>query len=159
MIPLEPSSLSLDSRAAYAIWSRLLSCLVTEALLRAFYLPFPPNDRTPAVGIMVVLSTNLISEQPSICRALVASDIYAIVPLYREPVLRPSLPQRHGSPVALVDPLDMLPEVYELIEHAGPVSSSIFSLQQFQVLNWKLDSRKRVPWPRIFCSCASALEA
>lgn len=128
MVPSEPSSLSPGSRAAHAVSSRLLSCLVTEALLRAFYLPLPPNVHSSAAGIMVVLSTNLFLEQPLISRTLVASDIYAIVPLYREPVLKTSLPQRQGSPVGLVDPLDMLPEIYELTRYVGPVSFPVFCL-------------------------------
>ncbi|KAJ3986708.1 IucC family-domain-containing protein [Lentinula detonsa] len=146
MIPPQPFLLPPDSRAAYAIWSRLLSCLVTESLLRAFYLPLPPNVPGPATGIMVILSTNLISEKPQISRALVASDIYAIVPLYREPVLKEeNFLQKHGKSVALVDPLDMLPEIYELTEdsllHLVSAAGSDFQAAVFSVLTpppWKL---------------------
>ncbi|KAJ4479333.1 IucC family-domain-containing protein [Lentinula aciculospora] len=143
MIPSEPFLLSPDSHAAYAIWSRLLSCLVTESLLRAFYLPLPPNIPGSAAGIMVILSTNFISEEPSITRALSASDIYAIVPLYHEPVLNEEiLSKNHGSLIALVDPLDMLPEIYELTEHASLHSAAAsFQAAVFSVLTpppWKI---------------------
>ncbi|KAH7876973.1 IucC family-domain-containing protein [Lentinula edodes] len=145
MIPSEPFQLPPDARAAYAIWSRLLSCLVTESLLRAFYLPLPPHVGS-AAGIMVILSTNLISENPSISRALVSSDIYAIVPLYHEPILKlESVFQEHGSIVALVDPLDMLPEIYEVTENPSTHFASAFETQfqtaVFSVLTpppWKL---------------------
>ncbi|KIK67840.1 hypothetical protein GYMLUDRAFT_238041 [Collybiopsis luxurians FD-317 M1] len=148
MVPFEPFQLEPASRAAHAIWSRLLSCLVTESLLRAFYLPIPSNIASPAAGIMVVLSTSLISEKPLITRDLVASDIYAIVPLYREPVLKgENLLQRHGSPIALVDPLDMFPEIYELTTSSSITSESHhvnkFHAAVFSVLippPWKLHS-------------------
>ncbi|KAJ3840591.1 IucC family-domain-containing protein [Lentinula raphanica] len=144
MIPPEPFSLDPDSRAAHAIWSRLLSCLVTESLLRAFYHPLPLNAPGPAKGIMVILSTNLISERPTISRALVASDIYAIVPMYREPVLKKEDPaHKHGRPIALVDPLDMLPEIYELAENSSLYSTNDFHRAVFSVLApppWKLSN-------------------
>ncbi|KAF8640269.1 hypothetical protein AX16_010164 [Volvariella volvacea WC 439] len=108
------SGLPPAEHATFAVTSRLLSCLVTEQLLRAFYVPItPPNQAT---GVLVILSTHLISEQAVISRALRVGDIYAIVPLRTPPVFKNKTCYRHGREVGLVDPLDMLPEVYELTE-------------------------------------------
>lgn len=98
--------------AAFAVNSRLLSCLVTEGLLRAVYLDIKsPN----AAGVLVILSTNVMVAQP-ITRALRPGDIFALVPLHNAPVCRPQSSGKHGKMVSLVDPLDMLPVVYELVE-------------------------------------------
>lgn len=93
--------------------SRLLSCLVTEQLLRAFYVSLTNPNR--AAGVLVILSTHLISEQPVINRSLRSSDIFALVPLRHAPVFNGGQTQ-HGRSVGLLDPLDMLPEIYELAE-------------------------------------------
>ncbi|KAF5334269.1 hypothetical protein D9758_015548 [Tetrapyrgos nigripes] len=113
MSTTEQSLLPPAEHAAFAVSSRLLSCLVTESLLRSFYLPLPRSRK--AAGLLVVLATSLISEQPVITRVLKSTDVFAIVPLRHPPVLKDQhLGDKHGSPVALVDPLDMLPEIYEL---------------------------------------------
>src|SRR6202161_1366159 len=71
--------------AAFAVNSRLLSCLVTEGLLRAVYL----DIKSPhAAGVLVILSTNVMVAQP-INRALRPGDIFALVPLHDTPVFRP----------------------------------------------------------------------
>ncbi|KAJ7733428.1 IucC family-domain-containing protein [Mycena maculata] len=100
--------------AVFAVSSRLLSCLVTESLLRAFYLEV--KQSTAMAGILVVLSTSVISEQPVITRALRPNDIFAIVPLRNAPVFKDTTPTKHGRTVGLVDPLDMVPEVYVLVK-------------------------------------------
>ncbi|KAG5652766.1 hypothetical protein H0H81_003704 [Sphagnurus paluster] len=103
--------------AAFAVISRIISCLVTEQLLRGFYIPIVNNHR--CTGVLVVLSTNLDSEK-SIIR-LRSSDIFAIVPLRQPPVFIPvdsTHNYEHGRPVGLVDPLDMLPNIFELSQTA-----------------------------------------
>lgn len=113
------STQSPTEKGAFAVSSRLLSCLVTESLLRAFYLPLDKTQRAfmPIVsGILVILSPNLISEEPIISRVLHADDVFAIVPLHHPPVLREGSNDEHGRLVGLLDPLDMLPEVFDLIE-------------------------------------------
>ncbi|KAF7330280.1 C2 domain-containing protein [Mycena venus] len=67
-------------------------------------------------GLLVILSTSVISEQPVITRALRPNDIFAIVPLRNRPVFKDSRPTKHGRIVGLVDPLDMIPEIYVLAE-------------------------------------------
>ncbi|KAF7327460.1 C2 domain-containing protein [Mycena kentingensis (nom. inval.)] len=109
--------------AAFAVNSRLISCLVTESLLRAFYVDLPKPSASKASGLLVILSTqtSVITEQPVIARALRPDDIFAIVPLHHAPVFKdtPATRTKHGRVVGLVDPLDMVPEVYLLAEIAS----------------------------------------
>jgi hypothetical protein len=46
-------------------------------------------------------------------RALRPEDIFAILPLHQEPVFSGAI-TRHGRPVWLLDPLDMIPSIFEL---------------------------------------------
>ena len=112
------SGLPPTQHGAFATISRLLSCLVTEKLLRGIYIP--AVNPSCSTGVLVVLSTRLTSEVPFIGHLLCPSDIFAIVPLRNAPVFAPYHKdcdeQRHGRPVGLVDPLDMIPEIYELSE-------------------------------------------
>ncbi|KAF7312079.1 C2 domain-containing protein [Mycena indigotica] len=112
-----------NEHAGFAVISRLIACLVTESLLCAFYIETPKSSAMPYSGILVILATttSVISEQPNITRALRPDDIFAIVPLHHAPVFKasPSTPTKHGRPVGLVDPLDMLPEVYVLVDTSG----------------------------------------
>jgi len=108
------SGLPPHEHAPFAVISRLLSCLVTESLLRAYYVPL--STSASAAGVLVVLSTHLISENPILNRVLRSNDVLAIVPLHHPPVLRGSTVYRHGRLVGLLDPLDMMPFVYEFTE-------------------------------------------
>lgn len=103
---------SVQKRAAFAVISRLLSCLVTEAILRAIYVAI--EDISPTAGIVIILSAHMTSEQTVIDWALHARDILAIVPVHHSPVLKVAPSSKHGESVALLDPLDMLTEIYEL---------------------------------------------
>ena len=105
---------SVQKRAAFAVISRLLSCLVTEAVLRAFYVAI--EDISPAAGVVIILTAHMTSEQTVIDCALHARDILAIVPVHHSPVLKEASSSKHGESVALLDPLDMLTEIYELGE-------------------------------------------
>ncbi|KAK7032831.1 C2 domain-containing protein [Favolaschia claudopus] len=111
--------------ARFAVSSRLLSCLVTESLLRAFYLEAKQSETM--AGILVILSMSVISEQPIITRALRPNDIFAIVPLHSPPVFKDATPTKHGKIVGLLDPLDMIPEIYVLAENTSgdPVRDDI----------------------------------
>jgi hypothetical protein len=99
--------------ASFAVISRLISCLVTESLLRAYYIPLSGISDTS--GFAVILSTHLISEKPVINRSLRPHDIFVIVPLLNTPVLGGTA-SRHGYPIGLLDPLDMAPVFYELAD-------------------------------------------
>ena len=97
-------------RAAFAVTSRLLASIVTENLLRAFYVPV---DAEHAAGVCVILSTHVIGECSVLERSLRPSDVFAVIPLHHAPVFKGEN-SVHGRPVWLLDPLDMLPSVYEL---------------------------------------------
>ncbi|KAJ3572545.1 hypothetical protein NP233_g3007 [Leucocoprinus birnbaumii] len=104
--------------ATFAVISRLLSCLVTESLLRAYYIPI--TGVSDVSGFAVILATHLLSEQPIINRSLRPHDIFAIVPLRNAPAFGDAVLSRHGRAIGLLDPLDMVPVVYELTEtHSG----------------------------------------
>lgn len=151
------SGLPPQEHASFAVISRLLSCLVTEKLLRAFYVSLPsppaepsashqaavhqqtqqpqhdsikirPRSLNQAAGVLVILSTHLISEQTAINRTLRARDIYAIVPLRCPPVFKGPFEYLHGRAVGLVDPLDMQPVVYELLEAQPGDEQSVSNL-------------------------------
>lgn len=100
--------------ATFAVISRLLSCMVTESLLRAYYIPL--SGVADASGFAVILSTHLISEHPIINRSLRPHDIFAIVPLQSPPAFGEATLSRHGRAIGLLDPLDMIPVFYELTE-------------------------------------------
>ncbi|KDR79022.1 hypothetical protein GALMADRAFT_137986 [Galerina marginata CBS 339.88] len=109
---LAESPLPPRERASFAVLSRFLSCLVTESILRAFYVPFKTS--TPGTsGILVVLSTHTISEDINTPRTFNSKDIFAMVPLHHPPVLQDKETYKYGQLVGLVDPLDMRFPVYE----------------------------------------------
>jgi hypothetical protein len=97
-------------RAAFAVTSRLLASVVTESLLRAYYLPILSEE---ACGVCIILSTHVIGEHPIITRSLRPADVFAILPLHQEPVFSGE-PTKHGRPIWLLDPLDMIPSILEL---------------------------------------------
>ncbi|KXN81324.1 hypothetical protein AN958_05179 [Leucoagaricus sp. SymC.cos] len=107
-------SLPPAQHATFAVISRLISCMVTESLLRAYYIPL--LGVPDASGFAVILSTHLLSEQPIINRSLRPHDIFAIIPLQHLPPLSEAPASRHGQPIGLLDPLDMTPAFYELTE-------------------------------------------
>lgn len=93
-------------KAAFAVTSRLLSSIITEGLLPAVYVPL--DDSTIARGLCVILSRD---QTPGPLRA---SDVYAVVPLHHQPLLKPrDATTALGRSVWLLDPFDMLPRVLE----------------------------------------------
>jgi hypothetical protein len=132
------SGLPPPQHAAFAVISRLLSCLVTEQILRGLYIAIP--DLLEASGVLVVLSTHLISEKPIINRALRPNDVFAIVALRNTPVLSGTAASKHGHPVGLVDPLDMLPQIYELAEASSEDSNHVRSPTATLVIPHRLTS-------------------
>ena len=86
--------------------------MVTESLLHAFYIPIYSEE---ARGVCIILSTHVmgVGEHDILTRALRPEDIFAILPLHQEPVFSGAL-TRHGRPIWLLDPLDMIPSIFEL---------------------------------------------
>ena len=98
-------------RAVFATSSRLLSCLVTESLVRAFYIPV---NGTEARGACVVLSGRASASSPVLPPAHAASDILAIVPLRGVPIFKSESGDTFSREIGLLDPSDMLPFVLEV---------------------------------------------
>ncbi|KAF7727683.1 hypothetical protein EC973_007238 [Apophysomyces ossiformis] len=101
--------------AKFATTSRLIACLVSEALVQAYYVPTPDT-----LGICVLLRPHVIEEN-KIPTLLCLSDILAVVPLRGLPIL--STPRVTATwngvvctRIELVDSLDMLPHIYSLSE-------------------------------------------
>ncbi|KAJ7671583.1 IucC family-domain-containing protein [Mycena polygramma] len=84
-------------RAAFGTAARMLSCLVTESLARGIYLKLA--DGLDATGICVVLLGDVSSRPPpDIATAYTADNILA---------------DPRGKEIGLLDPMDMLPLVFE----------------------------------------------
>jgi len=121
------SLLQPTERAAFAVASRLLASIVTESLLRAFYIPIH-SEEALACGVCIILSTNVMAENPIPTRALGPADVFAILPLHQEPVFSGTV-TGHGRPIWLLDPLDMIPSIFELSSRgAGLIESVWFHL-------------------------------
>jgi hypothetical protein len=104
------SRLQPSERAAFAVTSRLLASIVTESLLRSYYVPIHSEE---ASGICVILSTNAMGERHVLTRSLHPADVFAIIPLHQEPIFSGTF-TRHGRPIWLLDPLDMVPYIFEI---------------------------------------------
>lgn len=104
------AGLNPEDRAIFAVNARLISCLVTESLLRALYLPIHGFEAT---GICVLLGNDVSSEPPS-QQPCTSRDIVAVVPLRHVPVFRHDSADTRGKEIGLLDPLDMLPLVFEV---------------------------------------------
>jgi hypothetical protein len=103
------SRLQPSERAAFAVTSRLLSSIVTESLLSSYYVPIQSEE---ARGICVILSASM-SEHHVLTRPLQPADVFAIVPLNQEPIFSGTY-GTHGRPIWLLDPLDMVPLIFEI---------------------------------------------
>lgn len=111
--------LSSGDRAAFAVTSRLLSCLITESLLKALFVPVD-NEKT--VGACIVLSKQATAAGLPIRKPYRPADVFVIIPLRTRPILKPSRNHCDGKEIGLVDPLDMLPWIYEIQNVPDPSS-------------------------------------
>lgn len=114
-MPSFPKNLATAQRAVFATTSRLLSCLVTESLVRALYFPL---DGFEATGFAVLLSGDISAKEPP-TEAYAALHILAIIPLRHMPVFKHNPTDRRGQEIGLLDPLDMMPLVLEVTETPG----------------------------------------
>ncbi|KAG5652765.1 hypothetical protein H0H81_003703 [Sphagnurus paluster] len=103
------AGLNPADRAVFATNARLISCLVTESLLRAIYIPI---SRTDAIGMCVVLENEVSSDASH--KPYQSKDILAIVPLLHLPLFRHDGTDLRGKEISLLDPLDMMPVVFEV---------------------------------------------
>ncbi|KIK10167.1 hypothetical protein K443DRAFT_141341 [Laccaria amethystina LaAM-08-1] len=88
-------------RALFATTARLISCLVTESLTRAYYLPLHlPNA---PIGVAVLLAGNVFPDNT----AFDAGDVIAVVALRHPPVFRGEVKSSRGREIGLLDPQDL----------------------------------------------------
>jgi hypothetical protein len=109
---------SLDARlddidfqhATFATLSRLLSCLVTESLVKALLVPAPdhpdvrlhPEAKWYAMCLTSSGATsNVVGASPDL------HDVLAVVPLAHAPVRKPNSSMKEWE-IGLLDPLDMV---------------------------------------------------
>ena len=104
------SRLQPSEMAAFSVTSRLLASIVTESLLDAYYIPMLSEE---ICGICILLSTHIMEEHSIPTGSLFPADVFAIIPLHQEPVCY-GTPTRQGTPIWLLDPLDMIPSIFEI---------------------------------------------
>jgi hypothetical protein len=140
-------SLSCADRAAFAVTSRLLSCLITESLLKALFVPIHSEK---AVGACVVLSNQASAAGVPLQKPYRPADIFVIVPLRALPVIKPSSNASLGKEIGLIDPLDMLPWIYEVREdlNPNPALKVEILLRRFY---FRADRADSSTFPRLYC--------
>ncbi|KAJ3504978.1 hypothetical protein NLJ89_g7657 [Agrocybe chaxingu] len=102
-----PPDLKPFERAKFATSARLLSCLVTESIVRAFYQSL---DAPGLSGFATIFRGDIRNDS-----AFSAEDVLAIVPLRYPPVFKYDGVAVLGQEIGLLDPLDMVPVVFETV--------------------------------------------
>ena len=99
---------SSAERAAFATTARLLSCLVTESLVPAVFIPLKSSH---CVGIAVLLTPHTSTIPAHKPRYYTQEDVLAIILLRGVPILKSDSDGPCGKKIGLLDPLDMFPLV------------------------------------------------
>jgi hypothetical protein len=120
------SRLQPSERAAFSVTSRLLAGIVTESLLRSYYIPIHSEE---ACGVCIILSTRVMGGNPILTRSLRPADVFAILPLHQEPVYSGTL-SIHGRPIWLLDPLDVIPSIFELSTREAGLVKYVWLIHQ-----------------------------
>jgi hypothetical protein len=115
-------ALAPSQRAAFATASRLLSCLVTESLTRALYIPLVGLEPKAAA---VILSAQVSDKPPADTPVYAVSDILAIVPLKHVPIFKHNTSDSRAIEIGLLDPMDMLPVVYVVDRSTVPTETEV----------------------------------
>ncbi|KAG6888932.1 hypothetical protein C0995_004945 [Termitomyces sp. Mi166 len=103
--------LNPSDRAIFATNARLISCFVTESLLKALYIPI---FGFKIAGVAVVL----LGDFDAPPRSYESKDILAIVVLHHIPLLHESTGASERK-ISLLDPLDMVPIIFEISHGFG----------------------------------------
>ena len=144
---------SSAERASFATTARLLSCLVTESLVRAIFVPLQWSD---CVGIGVVLKAPVATVPAHNCKQEeeedVDVDVLAIVLLRHVPVLKTDSessardgPRGRGKEIGLLDPLDMFPLVLVISEDGVSCENEVC----FIFIGFLLYSERRCAAPQL----------
>ncbi|KAJ6630971.1 IucC family-domain-containing protein [Mycena sp. CBHHK59/15] len=140
---LQFPELTPADRAAFGTIARLLSCLVTESLARGIYLRIA--DGFDATGICIVLLADVSSRPPpEIAIPYKASDILAVIPLRHIPVFKHDSADPRGQEIGLLDPMDMLPLVFEFSSSSGELNEhanlAVAVLKAMSVPGWDISA-------------------
>ena len=114
-------------RASFATIARLLSCLITESLVCAIFIPLKWSD---CVGIGVVLKPP-ISGQNSRLRS--QEDVLSIILLKYVPIFKAGSSDPRGNEIGLLDPLDMFPLVLVTLLDGNSCEDEVRLLSSFAV--------------------------
>ncbi|KZV67527.1 hypothetical protein PENSPDRAFT_611311, partial [Peniophora sp. CONT] len=129
-------TLPCAQRANFATAARLLSCLVTESLVQAFYVPVKGLRNESVTGLVVVLNARASANGTDISKELYRTDILAVVPLHNVPVFKPDAKQtERGTPVGLLDPLDMYPCIFTIQTYDFEADTSLLAVWVEQTLS------------------------
>lgn len=105
MVALEP--VAAAQRASFATTARLFSCLVTEGLIHALYIPLETPEDAPDITGACIAFDGSTSE----------SRLLAVIPLRHIPVFKHgAAPDARGREIGLLDPMDMKSFVYHVYE-------------------------------------------
>lgn len=96
-----------QDEAQFATTARLLSCLVTESLVSAYYFPV---DGPSISGFATIFKGTAESTK----QQLQSGNVLALVPLYQAPIIKPDGKDAFGKEIGLLDPLDMVHLVFEV---------------------------------------------
>ncbi|RCI03970.1 hypothetical protein CU098_008640 [Rhizopus stolonifer] len=110
-MPVASSEYQNEHYASFATTSRLVTCLVSEALVSVYFVPSKSNDGQ-FIGVCLLLRPTVKESQ-----SINAGDILTAVPLRGLPVLNSKNVVLNGvscPQIDLVDFLDMLPHIYSV---------------------------------------------
>ncbi|ORZ18745.1 IucC family-domain-containing protein [Absidia repens] len=118
-MPALSSTVKNTHYAKFATTSRLIACLVSEALVKAVYVP--GNEASGVKGLCLLL-------RPQKTTITGLDDILAIVPLKGIPILDGSSFLVQGikcANIILVDGWDMMPHIYSPLSAPGTLESTV----------------------------------
>ena len=147
-------TLPCSQRANFATAARLLSCLVTESLVQAFYVPMKGYNDKSITGLTVVINAQASASGITSTRELFRNDVLAIVPLKNAPIFKPDAQQtERGTPVGLLDPLDMYPCIFTIQTYDFEADNSLVCLDDFCLVLGETNIRpaRRVDRADAFC--------
>ncbi|KAG6857212.1 hypothetical protein H0H87_007631 [Tephrocybe sp. NHM501043] len=125
------AGLNPSDRAVFATNARLISCLVTESLLQALFIPIFGFE---AIGVALVL----LGDPGTTELSYHSKDILAIVALSNIPLFHDGNTGCSLKKISLLDPLDMMPMIFEIsevgsngsTEHVGLTDSILNALSK-----------------------------
>jgi len=119
--------MSCLERAQFATTARLISSLVIESLVAAFYLPISHNDKS-ATGFAVILTTEESAHVD------IVDNILCIIPLHHPPIFKDEESISLGKKIGLLDPLDMIPMSFVMGRKSVSEVGFLYIIELWQML-------------------------